>query len=95
MGTRHSDVRVALLLAMCIASGSGQGLPQQPRPAFPSLPSTGPLSRLFQALAPGEASAAGMAPSSEEVQVWQAKEKRQTWQADLRVRIVLESHPAL
>ncbi|CAK0783441.1 hypothetical protein CVIRNUC_006640 [Coccomyxa viridis] len=68
MGTRHSDVRVALLLAMCVASGSGQGLPQQPRPAFPSLPSTGPLSRLFQALAPGEASAAGMAPSSEEVQ---------------------------
>ena len=86
MGTRHSDVRVALLLAMCIASGSGQGLPRQPRPAFPSLPSTGPLSRLFQALAPGEASAAGMAPSSEEVQVWQAKEKHQTWQAKVRVR---------
>ena len=86
MRTGHGDVRVALLLAMCIASGSGQGLPQQPRPAFPSLPSTGPLSRLFQALAPGEASAAGMAPSSEELQVWQARQKHQTWQAELRVR---------
>ena len=85
MGTRHSNVRVALLLAMCIVSGSGQGLPQQPRPAFPSLPSTGPMSRLFQALAPGEASAAGMAPSSEEVQVWQAREEHQPWQAYLCV----------
>ena len=85
MGTRHSGVRVALLLAMCIASGSGQGLPLQPRPAFPSLPSTGPMSRLFQALAPGEASAAGMAPSSEEVQVWQAREKHQTSQTNLRL----------
>ena len=77
MRTRGSDVLVALLLAMCIASGSGQGLPQQPRPAFPSLLNSGPLWRLFQALAPEEASAAGMAPSADEVQVWQAREKHQ------------------
>lgn len=90
MEIRRSDVLVALLLAMCIASGSGQGLPLQPRPAFPSLPISGPLSRLFQALAPEGASAAGMAPSTEEVQVWQAREKHQTWEADLHERNVIE-----
>jgi len=62
---------VALVLAVCIVSGSGQGLPQPRMPAFPALPKPGAASAGYQMLAPSSADAAAMAPS-EEVQVRQA-----------------------
>lgn len=62
---------VALVLAVCIVSGSGQGLPQPRMPAFPALPKPGAVSAGFQTLAPSSADPAAMAPS-EEVQVRQA-----------------------
>lgn len=74
MSRTRRTMRVALILAACIATGSGQGLPLPHRPAFPFLPKPGANAAALQALAPGYADAAGMAPSMEEVQVWQAHE---------------------
>ena len=68
----HRNMRIALLLGVCIVTGSGQGLPQPARPAFPALPKPGANAAGFQTLAPSSADAAGAAPSSEEVQVRKA-----------------------
>ena len=68
----HGNMRIALLLGVCIVTGSGQGLPQPARPAFPALPKPGAHTAGFQTLAPSSADAAGAAPSSEEVQVRKA-----------------------
>ena len=72
MSTIQRRVSLALVLAVCIASGSGQGLPQPKVPAFPALPRPGANPAVYQALAPSTADAAGMAPSYADVQVREA-----------------------
>lgn len=62
-------VSVVLILAVCIASGSGQGLQQHKVPTFPALPRRIGNAASLQALAPSSADTAGMAPSYVDVQV--------------------------